>query len=130
MKFRAICPQCDKHLLVSVDDVVVECPWCHTLYCRRIVRARPNGTVEALDDVPEGVAVASAVAVTIKPPRGEKPPPGVEPYPYWRERVEETGGPDLTQLLARYLDVAAAVTRYRNANRIVPEAWLVELGVI
>lgn len=117
MEFRAICPCCSKQLVVCVYDAAVECPWCHTVYRRKVVIHRAGGHSVCFGSGPPEVG----------PPGGKAPPLGVEPYTFWRERVPD---PHLKDLAARYEVVAAAVTRYRGAGLRVPAAWLSELGVL
>lgn len=58
--------------------------------------------------------------------RKRKPPLGVMPAELWAEAHPE---PSLTDLVARYHEVADAVARYRAAGLEPPADWLRELGV-
>lgn len=53
-----------------------------------------------------------------------KPPLGVMPYRFW---VEAFPSPRLEDLLNRYVDVNAAIERYRSAGMDVPFEWLEEV---
>ncbi len=60
------------------------------------------------------------------PYRPVAPPLGVAPYRVWLEVIPD---PDLKDLHDRFLSVAEAVRRYREAGLEPRREWLKELGL-
>lgn len=56
--------------------------------------------------------------------RAAKPPLGLMPYRFWKERYPE---PSVGQLRLRYFDVTEAIERYRAAGCDVPNSWFGEV---
>jgi len=55
-----------------------------------------------------------------------KPPLGVIPFHLWHE---DNPDPDIATLRERFVAVAYAIRRYREAGKAIPWAWLIEVGL-
>jgi hypothetical protein len=55
-----------------------------------------------------------------------KPPLGVLRHDFW---AEENPDPDVATLRERFVAVAYAIRRYRDAGKAIPWAWLIEVGL-